>query len=190
MKNIKEDDLRRAVKSSFSIRNVARELGINPKNTKPIKRCISKYKIDTSHFAGQAWSKGKTMLTENDIISKKRRNVQIKNFLFKSGKKLYKCEICGIKEWMGKDIILEIHHIDGDKNNNKIENILILCPNCHSQTDNFRGRNIKKKELVSEERIISEYKNNKNIRKTLIAVGLSPKGGNYARVKRIIKEIV
>ena len=189
MINIEEKELRLAVAKSISIRNVARELGMNPDNIKPIKRCIIKYGISTSHFTGKLWNKGRTLLKEEDIACKKRRNKQIKSFLFKSGRKEYKCDKCGISKWFGEDIKLEIHHIDGDKNNNLIDNLQILCPNCHSQTDNFRGRNIKKKERVPDNKIVFEYnKNNKNIRKTLIAIGLAPKGANYARVKRIIGE--
>lgn len=80
MINIEEKELRLAVAKSVSIRNVARELGMNPDNIKPIKRCIIKYGINTSHFTGKLWSKGRTLLKEEDIACKKRRNEQIKSF--------------------------------------------------------------------------------------------------------------
>ena len=54
-----------------------------------------------------------------------------------------KCECCGISEWMGKPIVCELHHINGDPTDNRIENLQILCPNCHSLTENFRSRNRK-----------------------------------------------
>lgn len=57
--------------------------------------------------------------------------------------KEYKCEKCGISKWNGKDITLELHHKDGNHSNNHIDNLQILCPNCHSQTNNFRAKNIK-----------------------------------------------
>lgn len=57
-------------------------------------------------------------------------------------RKIYdKCCECGILEWNNKPIILEIHHIDGDSKNNKLENLQLLCPNCHSQTDNHKSKN-------------------------------------------------
>ena len=56
-----------------------------------------------------------------------------------------KCNSCGIEEWNGKKITLEVHHIDGHANNNVIENLELLCPNCHSQTSTFRNAAGKKR---------------------------------------------
>ena len=64
--------------------------------------------------------------------------------LLKEGYKEYKCECCGLTEWMGKPIPLELHHIDGNHHNNTIENYSLLCPNCHALTDSYRGKNSKK----------------------------------------------
>ena len=64
--------------------------------------------------------------------------------LIKEGVKEQKCEVCGISEWNGKEISLELHHMDGDNSNHKIENLKIVCPNCHSQTHTYRGKNIRK----------------------------------------------
>lgn len=55
-----------------------------------------------------------------------------------------KCEICQNEFWNEKEIPLEIHHIDGNHENKKIENILMVCPNCHAQTDNYKSKNMKK----------------------------------------------
>ena len=64
--------------------------------------------------------------------------------LVNEGVKEYKCEICGISNWNGKYITLVLHHIDGEHSNNKLENLQILCPNCHSQTANYAGKSSKK----------------------------------------------
>ena len=52
------------------------------------------------------------------------------------------CEKCGLELWMGKPIPLELHHINGVHSDNRIENLQLLCPNCHALTDNYRGKNI------------------------------------------------
>lgn len=77
--------------------------------------------------------------TSKDIQSNK---VRIK--LLEEGLKLHKCENCGLEEWMGQPIPLELHHIDGDKTHNELSNYQLLCPNCHALTDSYRGKNSRK----------------------------------------------
>jgi hypothetical protein len=60
--------------------------------------------------------------------------------LFRDGLKERKCECCGLTEWLGKEIPLELHHINGDHFDNHLENLKVLCPNCHAFTDNYSGR--------------------------------------------------
>lgn len=72
-------------------------------------------------------------------IKDAKTNKTIKNILIND--RGYKCEICKIENWMGKSITLELHHIDGNSDNSDESNLQILCPNCHSQTDNYRAKN-------------------------------------------------
>ena len=101
----------------------------------------------------------------------------------------YKCKICGISEWLDSKISLELDHIDGNRLNNSVDNLRLLCPNCHSQTDTFRGRNIPKQRLfskqVSDNDLLDAINSTTSIRQALIKVGLTPKGGNYKRVYEI-----
>lgn len=97
-----------------------------------------------------------------------------------------KCNRCGLNSWNDKPLVLELDHIDGNNKNNVRENLRCLCPNCHSQTDTWRGRNSKKHNKISDEIIYNALlTNNWNIHKTLLAIGLAPKGGNYKRCYRI-----
>lgn len=69
--------------------------------------------------------------------------------LIKSGLKEEKCEVCGITEWNGKPILFELDHINGIRHDHRLENLRIICPNCHCQTDTYRAKNIKKNTLSS-----------------------------------------
>ena len=80
-----------------------------------------------------------------DILNGKYPNYptsKLNKRLIKEGYKEAKCECCGNKEWMGYPIMLELHHIDGNRQNNQLSNLQLLCPNCHSITDNFKSKNI------------------------------------------------
>lgn len=97
------------------------------------------------------------------------------------------CNECGIDTWHGKTIPLELDHINGKSQDNRIENLRLLCPNCHSLTDTWRGRNINTgKAKVSNNELQEAYDKHSNIRQALLEVGLAPKGGNYARIKKLI----
>lgn len=65
----------------------------------------------------------------------------LKAKLIRDGLKEDKCERCGISEWQGKKLTLELHHKDGNHYNNTLSNLQILCPNCHSLTEKYNGRN-------------------------------------------------
>lgn len=69
---------------------------------------------------------------------------KLRKKLLREGIKEARCERCGNTEWMGVPIPLEVHHINGDKTKNELDNLQLLCPNCHALTDTYRGKNIKK----------------------------------------------
>jgi Zn finger protein HypA/HybF involved in hydrogenase expression len=97
-----------------------------------------------------------------------------------------KCLHCANSEWMGKPLKLQVDHIDGNNRNNVRENLRALCPNCHSNTDTFCGKNINKgSKKVSDVAIIEEIKKGLTNRQVLVNVGLTPKGGNYERVNKL-----
>jgi 5-methylcytosine-specific restriction endonuclease McrA len=75
------------------------------------------------------------------LLSAQRNRGHLKKRLLRLGVKHERCEICGISEWRGLRLGLALHHVNGDRLDNRIENLQLLCPNCHSQTDTFAGRN-------------------------------------------------
>jgi 5-methylcytosine-specific restriction endonuclease McrA len=92
------------------------------------------------------------------------------------------CSKCGISNWQGQEITLEVDHIDGNNKNHSRENLEALCPNCHSITDTWRGRN-KTRIKVTDEEIVRALEEYKNIRQALQSLGVAAKGGNYKRAK-------
>ena len=94
------------------------------------------------------------------------------------------CEICKNTEWLKQPIKLQVHHIDGDNTNNNLENLQLLCPNCHSYTDSWCK--IKPKKEVSDEELIKSLQNSETIHQALIKVELSTSGVNYTRAKNLI----
>ena len=100
-----------------------------------------------------------------------------------------KCNLCGIDSWNGKPLTLELEHKDGNHHNNERENLECLCPNCHSQTDTWRGKNkTNKKNKISDDIIVMTYLKCKNIRQTLIELNMAAKGGNYKKMNQLIKK--
>lgn len=139
------------------------------------------------HF--RAWNKGKVLHTPEEIFTSNSRfsTGHVKQTLLKLKLKEWKCECCGIFEWHSKPLTLELDHINGNNRDHRIENIRLLCPNCHSLTSNFRGRNTNTgKKEVSDECLLEELKKH-NIRQALLNVGLTATGGNYERCKKLIE---
>jgi 5-methylcytosine-specific restriction endonuclease McrA len=74
--------------------------------------------------------------------SQRQHRGTLKRALLREGLKQARCESCSIDEWLGQPLSLALHHINGNGHDNRLENLQLLCPNCHSQTENFAGRNV------------------------------------------------
>jgi 5-methylcytosine-specific restriction endonuclease McrA len=85
------------------------------------------------------------MSIEELLSSPKRNRNHIKIRLLKAGLKEARCEICGLTEWRGQPISLQLHHINGDGKDNRLVNLQMTCPNCHSQTETWGGKNRRRK---------------------------------------------
>ena len=141
-----------AAKVSKSIRQLLKKLGLKEAggNYSQIKKYLDIYKVDIRHFKGRAWNKGlempyrpKHLLSE--VLKKNNyfQSYKLKARLFREGLKNRSCELCGWAESaIDGRVPLELDHINGDSKDNRLENLRILCPNCHSLQPTHRGRNI------------------------------------------------
>lgn len=148
MKNYdwREQRVREAVANSFNYNEVLRALDIptNGNNSSTLKRKIECFGIDISHFTFAPKSRGKKKnISEYLVPNSKCSKAVLKKRLLSEGYKANSCEVCGLTEWNGNPLVMQLHHKDGDTHNNCIENLMMICPNCHSQTINYRGNSNK-----------------------------------------------
>ena len=153
-KDIDIDVLSRVVKKSLSIREVLVHFGLPDAggNYQTFKSVCAINGIDYSHFDGKAKSNHGSWnsVPIEDILKKgvKYKSSTLRKRLLRLGMIDNKCLECGMPPvWNGKEITLELDHINGDNQDNRLENLRLLCPNCHSQTSTFRGRGIKRSRL-------------------------------------------
>jgi len=148
-----DEQLIEAVHQSYSVRSVIVALGLVPAggNYVQVQSRIKQLRLNTVHFTGMGWNKGKryhtstrpkveTLLVTGSTV----QSYKLKNRLYEVGLKRPKCELCGwSKSSADGRIPVELDHINGDHTDNRIENLRILCPNCHSLQATHRGKNKK-----------------------------------------------
>jgi hypothetical protein len=152
-----DDDLRTAVAASSGYSETIRALGLIPAggNYDRVQRRVRELAIDTSHFTGMGWNKGGKFvprparpLEEVLVAGQWTASHNLKQRLFRGGLKTPACELCGWAERAPDGRIpVELDHENGDKTDNRLVNLRILCPNCHSLQPTHRGLNQRRRKL-------------------------------------------
>jgi hypothetical protein len=89
-----------------------------------------------------------TAMPVAELLAAPRGRKHVKRRLLAAGLKENRCERCGIEDWLGTPLSMALHHVNGDGSDNRLENLQMLCPNCHSQTENFAGRNRRRRVVM------------------------------------------
>jgi len=172
------------------------------KNSYGLKKAYQEGRKNCNQFDGKReWAKGKSAISDKRIKVKKftieqifikestATRTRVRDLVIKEKLIEYKCKECKLSNWNNKPITLELDHINGNVNDNRLENLRFLCPNCHSQTETFCGKNINKGvEKVSEELLVKSLRESQSIHNALKNVGLAAKGGNYNRAWSLINK--
>jgi hypothetical protein len=145
-----DDEIKQAVGTARSLSQALAELGIRVEgNQTRLKRRLEELGIDTLHFVGQAWRRGSQTPTvpaapiEGFLVAGRAcKTAHLKLRLIREGLKDSKCEMCGLRTWNSRPIPLELDHVNGRRDDNRLENLRLLCPNCHALTPTHRGKNI------------------------------------------------
>jgi len=143
-KKYTDEQLVEAVSSCVTLQQVLDKLNLVGGHAR-IKEKILQLELNTSHWKNFSGSAPRKILPIEKVL-KRNTNIQTSNLrtrLLNNELLEYKCSICNLVEWNGKAISLQLDHINGQRKDNRIENLRLLCPNCHSQTDTFCGKNIK-----------------------------------------------
>lgn len=157
-----DSEFTKLIENNFCIADVLRELGYSVKGNswayQIVRERMDKLGLSfvKKNLKLQGSKKPSLSLDEITIKDSNYNRTKLKERLFKAGLKERKCECCGITEWQGKPLSFELHHLNGVNNDNRLSNLQVLCPNCHSQTSNFgtRGKGasiIRKAESMSKE---------------------------------------
>ncbi len=146
--SVSDEEFVDIIDSNYTYSDVLRYFGLTTSgesSRKVLKQRISELCLSTEHFNSSINNKStpkrsleEILVKDSSYSNRNRLKIRLLNEVFLT----YKCYICNINSWLNKPISLHLDHINGINNDNRINNLRLLCPNCHSQTDTYAGKNI------------------------------------------------
>lgn len=197
MKNIDLEEIKTLIKEVKSCRELCKRLNINHSggSTTRLKNKIIEAGIDISHWTGQKWSKGSSSIDDARVRTKPADKIftensnasasYVRKLILKHNLIEYICQSCNNEGyWNNEKLNLQLDHINGIREDQRLENLRWLCPNCHSQTETYCSKNSNKKK-ISDQDLKKALSETENIHQALKKVGLM-NGRNYKRAKNLL----
>ena len=150
-----DEEVRAAFARARSVADLLRLLGLVPRgdNYRVIKRRLSELGLDARDLRGRSWARGaaapRVPIDELLVHGRPCSGSHLARRLIEEGLLTRSCASCGLTEWLGQPIPLELDHKNGDHDDNRLENLRLLCPNCHALTNTYRGRNIRRRRTLT-----------------------------------------
>jgi len=166
-------------------------LAVRDRNSKGVKNAYTTGTKGYTYNPASNWGK-KQYKEPVDVwftYNSKYTNSRLKKRLLDEQIKTWKCEQCGIVDWQGRFLQLHLDHIDGDDKNNNLDNLRLLCPNCHSQTETYCKGGRTSKERISDKEILEVIPKHTTLVDVLRELNLKENGSNYYRIKKLKEQL-
>lgn len=158
-----DEEVRAAFSDARSMADLLRRVGLVPRgdNYRVMRRRLTAMGLDPKNLSGQGWAAGRTLsrlsLDEILVRGKKFDGPRLAQRLIDAGLLVRQCAMCLLTQWLGKPIPLELDHINGEHDDNRLENLRLLCPTCHALTPTYRGRNVGRRRMDAQARVLERF---------------------------------
>jgi 5-methylcytosine-specific restriction endonuclease McrA len=158
IKNVTKEEMKEVLETSKSLREVIIKFNLSPNGSGGYRNIKNKIinldlEIPKYNYYGSGYLKNKLKDDEVFIENSTYPRQKLKQRIIKNKLLKYECQKCNLKDvWQGEEISLQLDHINGVNDDNRLENLRFLCPNCHSQTNSYGGKNNKKNKVKNYNR--------------------------------------